>query len=212
MTYNKIDKKRAKASYRDAEWMHGHAIMCPHCYSLTTIAEWNPETGNHILIETNFKCWSCEKSMLADSEDTTNLDNDLWPIRVDEAIAFEIATLNILGFKTIACCSGHIGDPHCYVYFHPVWLMGDHKVSKVGDIIRTVESDKRLSYYIEIDTNCLDGHVVLRLNSKKIKAKYKNDPYYHVNLFRGLLKRLISCLKKRLNIPEKVLGIRRAMI
>ena len=204
MAYNKIDKKRAKDSYLSCEWSHGYAFMCAHCFALTP-APTCAINGKYGLLESNFKCWDCEKSMLEN-------EGDLWPIKVDEAIAMEIACLNAIGFKTLYCCSGHIGNPYCYVYFRPVWSMGNHKVSKVGDIIMTIESDKRLSHYLKIDTDCDDGCVIIRLNGNKLKTKYLRDPYYHVNLFRGLLKRLILCLKARLNIPEKVFGVRSMII
>lgn len=167
-------------SFDSDEWLHGFTIMCPYCFRVTV----SPKN-----MEEDFKCFYCDRSVIPNQKDTCNIDEGLFPIRIDEFITDEIVKLNKEGYNTLACCSGHYRDPFPYVLFKK-----NNKTSLFIPIV--IKLDKKLSYYLDVEEHMCDGVDSIRVGLKfnKIKAKYLKNKIYHMPLFKELLQRLIKLL------------------
>ena len=184
----KVDLDKAVDSYRRQEFLHGYVVMCPHCFSLfanydSQVDEENEEW--YIFTEDGKICAECGKSLIPSDKDCAD-GYEGWPMLIDEAIAYPIAKLNKMGFKTKFCCSGHFGKSNSYVSFEDRHLI----------IKETIEEIRKLKKYLEIcdmEDNIRFG---IYLNREEAKKKYK-DPFYPPILFRELLDTLIIKLKEK---------------
>lgn len=171
----------------ERHYLKDYAIMCPHCFNLTTKDELETfvnKDGSSItywkLKQSGYECPYCQKSM------ESSIFKGLPECTIDVLLAHTVSFFNKNGYFIRGSCSGYLGRFDPYINF----------IGLYDNVKMAIERNEKLNFYLKVSYNGNSEEesdiMTVRFKRKFIEKIQDTQIPYWMILFSQLMEELLN--------------------